>query len=113
MRASLVSGHTAWSVWIDQDMSDQAVAFVRAVRQIAVHRQRIADARAEGEHGETVQTNAGAEPARIHQQGIDIVVNAGRQARRLAHHLRNLNRPRPMQERREGDGRIVGDMPAK
>ena len=112
-RASLMSGNAARPVRIDKNVPDQSVAFIGIVDRLAVHGERVADADADRHHGETVQSDARAEHARVHRQRIDIVVNAGRQAGRLANHRRKFHRLRPVQERCERRHRIVRDMSAQ
>ena len=112
-RASLMSGNAARSVRIDKNVPDQSVAFIGIVDRLAVHGERVAYADADRHHGETVQSDARAEQACVHRQRIDIVVNAGRQAGRLANHRRKFHRLRPVQERCERRHRIVRDMSAQ
>lgn len=86
LRASLVSGNTTRPIRIDQNMPDQTVTFIRTAYQLAVERQRIADARAERQHREAIQSNARSKQAGVNHQRIDIVVNSGRQSGRLTNH---------------------------
>ena len=113
MRASLVSGNTTRPIRIDQNMPDQTVTFIRTAHQLAVDRQRIADACAERQYREATQSNAGPKHAGINDQRIDIVVNARRQSSSLANHSGELHGLRPVHERCERHYGIVDDMPAQ
>ena len=113
LRASLVSGNTTRPIRIDQNMPNQTVTFIRTAYQFAVERQRIADACAERQYREAIQSNAGPKHAGINDQRIDIVVNARRQSSSLANHSGELHGLRPVHERCERHHGTVDNMPAK
>ena len=52
-----MSGNAARPVGVDQNMPDQAIAFVGIVDRFAVHGKRVAYADADRHHSETVQSN--------------------------------------------------------
>ena len=108
-----MSGNTTRPIRIDQNVPDQTVTFIRTVHQLAVDCQRIANARAERQHREAIQSNTGPKQASINDQRIDIVVNSRRQSSSLANHGGKFHGLRPVQERRKRNHSIINNMTAK
>ena len=105
-------GVTDRPVGVNGHMPCHTVTFIGVINGLPAVAQRISDPQPDGQQGESLGTAAGAEPAFVCKQGIQIIEYCCRQMCGFLHHITEIDILVPLEERRESYGIVVEDMPA-